>query len=289
MGGSHCPKRFPAGNVGEAGRSPPQAGVAGQPGPPGSRCAAGVGHHGGTLGSCASPAAGVVELRDSGVVSTLPPRSKGVKRNKQQLKAENQATGADLQRWLKTHRFLRAAPVEQGEPSIALLLSRGAEAGRLSAFTKRLKAGVAGDDQLARWLMNKQLQRSLKPELPTLHYLYWMVDIDVSVGEPLLGTWKAHQRQAVSLASGNEVHRPPRKRAKRESHPRPREKRKREGLAPPPQLQRKARVDNPQAAQLAAAGQAGEPAEPSFSSFFSSSSGSPSSFRAGGPPSGALT
>ena len=167
--------------------------------------------------------------------------------------------------------------------------------GRLSAFTKRLKLAVAGDDQLKPWLVTRQLARTLSPGLPMLHYLFWTVHIEVPAGHPFLGLWKAHlsrlahQRQAVFLPVVAGDRRPPRKKVKAETQPHSGDKRKREGLAPSPRLpQKKARTKIPTALQASVARQAGESVSPS-SSYFSSSSCGSSSFGAGGPPAGALT
>jgi len=139
--------------------------------------------------------------------------------------------GLALHRWIKQHRHLWAVSVDQGEPSVALLLFWEADHGapypsktgvlvrRLMAFTKRLKEPVAADSELQSWLECRRVKRALAPGLPPTELVQWGVKIDPAVGDHFLRPWKNHLaslvRARVAEPSGDA---PPCKRPKRE-HP----------------------------------------------------------------------
>jgi hypothetical protein len=122
------------------------------------------------------------------------------------IATRRQSRSATLQLadWIKTHRFLRAVPLEQGEPSVALLLLWEADHGisfpsravefskRLSTFAKRLSEAVAADDELRSWLETRVVNKSLALGLPTRAISRWAIHIDPGVGDPFLSAWKAH-------------------------------------------------------------------------------------------------
>ena len=93
---------------------------------------------------------------------------------------------------------MKAVAVEQGEPSIALLLlwetdhgkpypSQAVElVGRMSTFTKRLQDAAAADHALSHWLIPKKVRMQLPIGLPSGVCLRWPVHIDSAVGEPFL-------------------------------------------------------------------------------------------------------
>ena len=84
-----------------------------------------------------------------------------------------------LPAWIKQHRFLRAAPVDQGEPSVALLMPWEADhgkpfpcrtsdvAGRLNTFSRKLMDAVELDSELSKWLTNKRKDYPLVSGLPS--------------------------------------------------------------------------------------------------------------------------
>ena len=193
--------------------------------------------------------------------------------------------------------------MEQGEPSVALLLlweadqglpypSQAVElVGRLSTFTKHLQDAVAADPELRAWLTFKKMHFPLCPGLPPGVGIRWAVCIDSAVGEPFVGLWKAHLLTLVRKrheASFGKAAGPP-KRQKREVQPRG-NKRKREGaLIPPPLHTKQARVERLTAA-LAAQAVGGSSHSASSSSSSSSVGGQPSpGIGAGVLPLGGLT
>ena len=82
--------------------------------------------------------------------------------------APRQGATLALLAWFQQHRFLRADPVDQGEPSVALLLPWEAHhgkpfpcrtsdvAGRLNTFSWKLMDAVELDSELSKWLTNKR-------------------------------------------------------------------------------------------------------------------------------------
>ena len=175
-----------------------------------------------------------------------------------QVAREKRKAVLELPKWIKEHKFLRAVPVEQGEPSVALLLlweadhgkaypSRAVElVGRVSTFTAAVHDAVGVDNELPRWLTSSRMRMQLSGGLPYMSVLRWSVRIDPAVGEPFLGNWKAHLQELVrqhqSVASSADPG-PPRKRLKRAVQPcRP----------APPLLTKKARIERLHAAQAAA-------------------------------------
>ena len=214
-----------------------------------------------------------------------------------QVAREKRKAVLELPKWIKEHKFLRAVPVEQGEPSVALLMlwetdhgksypSRAVElVGRVSTFTAAVHDAVGVDNELSRWLTSTRMRMQLSGGLPYMSVQRWSVKIDPAVGEPFLGKWKAYLQELVrqhqSVASSADPG-PPRKRLKRAVQPRPR-KREREGGAPAPPLHtKKARIERLQAAQAAASEQSSSSAhvpsmvaEQSSSSVFLSQGGAP--------------
>jgi hypothetical protein len=173
--------------------------------------------------------------------------------------APRQEATLSLPAWIKQHKFLRAAPVERGEPSVALLLLWEADhgkpfpcrtnelAGRLTTFSKQLKDAVALDAALSAWLTCQHFWLSLAAGLPIARHLRWAVRIDPSVGDHFLGPWKAHLMELVrQLQSGEVVSkrgRKPKSAAAVPRSPRPGTKRKREGPVPiPPSHSQEARL-----------------------------------------------
>ena len=111
----------------------------------------------------------VAELRVADQQPLSPPRSAVAREVKLSRTIANKlAAELELPRWIKTHHFLHAVPVEQGEPSIALLLlweadhkkeypSQAVELmARLVSFTKRLTAAVEADAELKVWLVKSR-------------------------------------------------------------------------------------------------------------------------------------
>ena len=245
----------------------------------------------------------VAELRAAEQELPPPPRLLGPRVTSAQLAAQKRAAELNLPRWIKAHRFLQAVPVEQGEPSVALLLlweadhgqhypSQAVElVGRLSTFTKRLKDAVTADSELSAWLLYKQLHLSLTPGVAPSQYLRWAVKIDPNVGEPFLGSWKAHLGSLVRRRLGvvgsapgaaGFGQGPHRKRLKREVQPRTGVKRPRSGAPPPPLHTKKAPVARLLAAQAAPVAGLG----PASGVLFLSSSSSSSPHPGGLTPSG---
>ena len=259
----------------------------------------------------------VAELRVADQQPLSPPRSAVAREVKLSRTIANKlAAELELPRWIKTHHFLHAVPVEQGEPSIALLLlweadhkkeypSQAVELmARLVSFTKRLTAAVEADAELKVWLVRKQIHGALSPGLPRSVYLRWSVRIDSTVGEPFLSTWKQHlsrevrRHHEVSASVGEEMYQGSPSQPTQVVQPCSRLKRKREGVAPPAQLQKKKPRVSKDAVIAQVARREGELVVPFFfsssssSSFSSSSPGClppPSGFQASGPPAGRLT
>ena len=127
-----------------------------------------------------------------------------------QVAREKRKAVLELPKWIKEHKFLRAVPVEQGEPSVALLLlweadhgkaypSRAVElVGRVSTFTAAVHDAVGVDNELPRWLTSSRMRMQLSGGLPYMPVLRWSVRIDPAVGEPFLGNWKAHLQKLVN-------------------------------------------------------------------------------------------
>ena len=224
----------------------------------------------------------LAELRTAEQLPASVARALGGPTTAKQLAAQKRAAALDLPRWIKQHRFLWAVPVEQGEPSVALLLlweadyghsypSQAVElVGRLSTFTKRLQDAVAADSELRAWLTFKKMHFPMCPGLPPGVGVRWAVCIDATVGEPFMGLWKEHLLTLVRRrheASFGEGAGPP-KRQKREVHSRGANKRKREGVQAPPLHTKQARVEFLTAALAAqAVGGFLSSASSSFSSF----------------------
>ena len=83
---------------------------------------------------------------------------------------------------VKQYRHLRAAPLEAGEPTIALMLLHLPSTElfrRLGVFVKEFADGVA-DAELSQWLELKLLYTQLSPGIPTSKYVIWSVKIESS-------------------------------------------------------------------------------------------------------------
>ena len=106
------------------------------------------------------------------------------------LRTQRLDCNAGLVDWVKKHRHLSPAAVDDGETSMALLLLWEVDHGRpfpcsgaqnrsaiLLGFTRRLKAKVTADKELGQWLFCKEVQRSLAPGLPAVHQFRWSVRI----------------------------------------------------------------------------------------------------------------
>ena len=141
----------------------------------------------------------VAELRAAGArSSTAKPAPSGkVAKTKAQLRADTREVVASLAHWVKTHPFLQAVNLDEGEASVALLLLWDAEQKRtypcgkadiryrLLNFTKQLVATVAADPELSIWLQHKTIRGVLSPGLRPSGYMRWTVRIKPEVGEPL--------------------------------------------------------------------------------------------------------
>ena len=192
---------------------------------------------------------------------------------------EKRTATLGLPKWIKEHRFLKAVPLESGEPSVALLLLWEADhhrhfpttaediRGRMTAFTKSLSDAVAADTELSAWLTLQKKVMQLSPGLPAKAYLRWAVQIDPTVGEPFLGAWKAYllsvARRHRAAEAAPEL--PACKRAKPAAPP-SRKRPRPEGVPPPPSGSKKARLERLQAAQAAAAAATSSSALPASSS-----------------------
>ena len=127
---------------------------------------------------------------------------------------------AGLAGWLHLHRLLRAARVEEGLPSIALLLlwevehnqpfpstAGGDESALVLGFSKRLRRRVEQDAILSAWMVPRDFAGALAPGLRDCHAQRWPVQIvvpDPGVVDPLFDAfqrrWKEYlATQRVSL------------------------------------------------------------------------------------------
>ena len=211
----------------------------------------------------------VLTVADLRAAEQAPPPSRQprVVRDTNAFRASQKEASLGLAKWIKTHRFLKAVNLSQGEPTIALLIlweidhaceypSLAVElVGRVATLTRRLNEAVAADTELSSWMTSKCTRIQLSPGLAPTAHQRWAIKIDPAVGEPFLGKWKEH---LLSLVQHQQVvtvddQGPARKRLKREIQPRNRgAKRERDGGAPPPPLtSKKARVERLKAAQAA--------------------------------------
>ena len=205
-----------------------------------------------------------------------------------------------LPAWVKQHKFLRAAPLAHGEPSVALLLLWESDhgklfpcrttdlAGRLTTFSKQLQDAVAVDPELSHWLEHRRMQFPLAAGLPSRGHLRWAVRIDPSIGDPFLQTWKAHLMELVRQQQAGPAAAPVSNRGRRKpqtttpSSPRPAAKRKRSATALPPSHSQAARLE-----RLTKARRLAQASSVSASSSSSSSSSSTSPWTSGPPVPGA--
>ena len=105
---------------------------------------------------------------------------------------------AGLAPWLKYHPHLRAAPVEQGLPSMALMMlwevdkgmpfpsaAAGSESSLVVGFTRRLRRCVDQDSELRSCMQPKDIVGALCPGLRDSHNVRWPVQLVPPVaGEP---------------------------------------------------------------------------------------------------------
>ncbi len=152
----------------------------------------------------------VAELRAAEACPSKPKPAPTAAKTAHQLRAEKLESALSLNSWVKTHPFLQAVPLDQGEASVALLLLWEADhkklypAGkvdirsRLQNFSKRLTDAVAADAELSVWMHSKtKLRGVLSPGLKPSCYTRWAVRIKPEVGEPFLGSWKAYLASVV--------------------------------------------------------------------------------------------
>ena len=220
-----------------------------------------------------------------------PPPKPPARRPGNAAAAAGLEAGRVLHTWVKHHRHLRAVPIADGEPTVALMLLWEADHGktfpcravdfvrRLGIFAKKFSEAVAADAELSEWLSSKKLFAQLSPGISASKYVKWSVKIDSTVGEPFLGAWKAYLLTLVIPAAPPTVvpgataavpvpaaPRPIRPRAQLGT------KRKPDGDAKrPPDNSKRTRIERLQAAKAAMA------AEASSSSSVVPSSSSPSS------------
>jgi hypothetical protein len=188
------------------------------------------------------------------------------------LREQKKAAALSLAPWVKAHPHLQAVPLDQGEPSVALLLLWESEHHRpypcgkpdlhyrLNAFTKRLLDSVAVDTELSAWMTTRKTRMVLSPGLRVTTNTRWAVKIRPEVGEPFISLWKAHLCSLVSQQLrrllpvqgspvGSSAPAPKRPRLAAQSQ---RPKRARSG-GPPPLQTKKARLERLRAAQSAQA------------------------------------
>jgi hypothetical protein len=97
---------------------------------------------------------------------------------------------AGLAAWLRYHPHLRAAPVEQGLPSKALLIlwevdkgmpfpstAGGSESALVLGFTRRLRRRVDQDDVLRECMVPRDVVGALGPGLRDSHNMRWPVQV----------------------------------------------------------------------------------------------------------------
>ena len=113
-------------------------------------------------------------------------------------RAQMAESNAGLLHWVRHHRYLTPVEVDVGESGMALLILWEVDHGRpfprhggdgptaaLVGFTRRLKARVQQDAELAGWLVCQSFQRALAPGLPAVHHLRWSVKVQPPPpGEP---------------------------------------------------------------------------------------------------------
>jgi hypothetical protein len=203
----------------------------------------------------------------------------------QAFRQQKQTAALSMQSWLKEHAHLQAVPVEQGEPSVALLLLWEADhqhpypcgkadlTASLNYFSKRLVDAVAVDTELSGWLHHRKTRMVLSSGLRPTSNTLWAVRILPEAGTSFLQAWKAHLRTLVH----QQQHRPLPSTANASARPSPRgspaptrtRKRARSG-APPPLHTKQARVDRLRAAHAALEVHRGAPGSSSASSSSSS-------------------
>ena len=232
-----------------------------------------------------------------------PPPTPPARRPGNAAAAAGLEAGRVLHTWVKHHRHLRAVPIADGEPTVALMLLWEADHGktfpcravdfvrRLGVFAKKFSEAVAADAELSQWLGSKKLFAQLSPGIPAAKYVKWSVKIDSTVGEPFLAAWKAYLLTLVIPAATppalvDAAAAAPEPAAPRTNRPRAQlgSKRKPAGDAKrPPDNSKRTRIERLQAAKAAMAANAFTPVVPSSSSS-SSSSALPSSGDGGLPP-----
>ena len=127
----------------------------------------------------------------------------------QRVRAGKREAVLTLHTWVKQQPHLKAVPLKDGEPSVALLLLWEADhhkifpcgksdiKSRVLNFTKSLVGVVAADTELSGWLHHKKERMMLPPGLRYNSYTRWTVQIQPAVGEPFLGAWKAYLRTVL--------------------------------------------------------------------------------------------
>ena len=110
------------------------------------------------------------------------------------LRPARRHAALDLPTWVRSHRFLRACPLPQDEPAVALLILW--ESGLLphSGFGRpwslRTPHAAAADSAFA-WLQSRGAKLPLAPGLPPASFSQWSAHIDLSpVGDPFLTSGK---------------------------------------------------------------------------------------------------
>jgi hypothetical protein len=126
------------------------------------------------------------------------------------LREQKKVAALSLTPWVKTHPHLQAVPLDQGEPSVGLLLLWESDHHqlypcgkpdlrfRLNAFSKLLVDSVAVDAELSAWMLSRKTRLVLSPGLRVSTHTRWAVRIRPEVGEPFLSQWKAHLCSLVS-------------------------------------------------------------------------------------------
>jgi hypothetical protein len=106
------------------------------------------------------------------------------------LAAQRATSTATLAAWVRDHRHLAPADIDQGETTMALLIlwevdnqqaypCSGAlsDTAKLVGFARVLRARVAADADLSAWLQVKEVQRALVPGTAAVHQFRWSLRI----------------------------------------------------------------------------------------------------------------